>query len=177
MKYSEIYKKLKEQYTDEEIVDSMLIPEDLTAKEKQELSEEMKNIRLQKLREMTTEDQILSDIMRLRFDMENYIKKSHFSFDKTFGKYFEEYIRILRKNRKQIAEDLAIHYTKLSRILNDKEEPNIELTYRLDKHSGNLISATLWWRIMIKKQEFILLQDKETRKQEEDKVKNYLIAS
>jgi len=32
MKYEKIYKKLRKEYSDEEIVDSMLIPQDLTEK-------------------------------------------------------------------------------------------------------------------------------------------------
>lgn len=177
MKYDKIYQKLKKQYTNEEIADSMIIPADLNKKEKKELNQEMRQIRFKKLREMTEKDKILADIMRLRFEIENYLKKNNFSFDKTFGKYLEEYIRIIKKTRKEISEDLSIHYTKLSRIVNDKEEPNIELAYRLAKHSANLIKAELWWKLMIKKQEFILLKDTETRKKEEAKVKNYLIAS
>lgn len=176
MKYEEIYQRLKEKYTDEEIVESMLIPADLSDKEKKELAKEMKEIRMQKLRETTEEDRILSDVMRLRFQMESYVKKSGFSFEKTFGKFLEEYIRILKKTRREIANDLSIHYTKLSRIINDKEEPNVELTYRLEKHSGNLIKAKLWWKLMIKKQEFIISQDEETRKVEQGKVKNPLRA-
>jgi len=177
MKYEKIYQKLKKQYTDEEIVDAMLIPADLTKEETDTLSAEMKELRFQKLRETTEEDSILSDIMRLRFSIENYLSTGSFSFEKTFGKYLEEYIRILKKSRKEISDDLSVHYTKLSRIVNDKEEPNIELTYRLDKHSGNLIKAKLWWELIIKKQAFILLKDEETRKKEEAKVKNYLKAS
>ena len=176
MKYEEIYQKLREKYTDEEIADSMLIPADLSEEEKQALAEEMRAIRMQKLREMTEEDRILSDVMRLRFQIESYVKESGFSFQKTFGKYLEEYIRILNKQRRAIAEDLSIHYTKLSRIINDKEEPNVELAYRLEKHSGNLISAKLWWKLMIKKQEFIISEDKETRKEQQEKVKNALSA-
>jgi plasmid maintenance system antidote protein VapI len=176
MKYEEIYQKLREKYTDEEIADSMLIPEDLSEEEKQELAEEMKEIRMQKLREMSEEDRILSDVMRLRFQIESYVKESGFSFQKTFGKYLGEYIRILNKQRREIADDLSIHYTKLSRIINDKEEPNVELTYRLEKHSGHLISAKLWWKLMIKKQEFIISEDKETRKEQQGKVKNALSA-
>ena len=85
MKYEEIYQKLREKYTDEEIADSMLIPEDLSEEEKQELAEEMKEIRMQKLREMSEEDRILSDVMRLRFQIESYVKESGFSFQKTFA--------------------------------------------------------------------------------------------
>lgn len=171
MKYEKIYQKLKKQYTDEEIVDAMLIPADLTKGQAATLSAEMKDIRFKKLREMTEEDRLLSDIMKLRFNIENYLSTDGFSFEKTFGKYLEEYISILKKSRKEISEDLSIHYTKLSRIVNDKEEPNIELTYRLGKHSGNLIKAKLWWQLIIKKQAFILLKDNETRKKEEAKVK------
>jgi len=176
MKYEEIYQKLKQKYTDEEIADSMLIPADLTEKEREELATEMKEIRMQKLLDMTEEDRILSDVMRLRFQIESYLKQSGFSFEKTFGKFFEEYIRILKKTRRAIAEDLSIHYTKLSRIVNDREEPNVEIAYRLEKHSGHLIPAKLWWKLMIKKQEFIISRDEETRKKEQGKVKNALRA-
>ncbi len=176
MKYDKIYQKLRKKYTDEEITDSMMIPADLTEKEAKELAQKMKEIRLQKLRETTEEDQILSDVMRLRFQIEAYIKKESFSFQKTFGKYLEEYIRVIKKSRREIADDLAIHYTKLSRIVNDKEEPNIELSYRLEKHSGELIKAKLWWKLMIKKQEFIISKDEETRKVEQKKVKNSIRA-
>lgn len=176
MKYDKIYQELKKKYTKKEIVDSMLIPADLTKKEAKELSKEMKEIRMKKLRETSEEDQILSDVMRLRFQMEDYIKKQDFSFQKTFGKYLEEYIRITKKSRRDIAEDLSIHYTKLSRIINDKEEPNIEFSYRLEIHSANLIKAEIWWKLMIKKHEFIIAQDEETRKVEQKKVKNPLRA-
>lgn len=169
MKYEEIYQKLKKKYTDEEIAESMLIPADLTSEEEKQMAEEMKAIRLQRLREVTDQDQILADVMRLRFQMERYVNTGVFSFDKTFGKYLEEYIRIFNKSRKDIAEDLSIHYTKLSRVINDKEEPNIGMAYRLEKHSGYLINARLWWKLTIKKQEFIIAQDDTTRKEEQKK--------
>lgn len=38
----------------------------------------------------------------------------------------EKYARILKKTKKQLSEDLAIHYTRLSRIIYNKEEPNTE---------------------------------------------------
>ena len=176
MKYEEIYQKLKQKYTDEEIADAVLLPADLTEKEKQALGEEMKEIRLQQWHEMTEEDRILADVMRLRFQIEAYISKSEFSFQKTFGKYLAAYIRILNKPKRALAADLSIHYTKLSRIINDKEEPNVEFTYRLEKHSGYLIPAKLWWNLIIKKQEFVISQDEETRKAEQQKVKNALRA-
>ena len=176
MKYEEIYQKLKQKYTDEEIAESMLIPADLTPEEEKQMAEEMKAIRFQRLKEVSEKDRILADVMRLRFQMEHYVERDAFSFNKTFGKYLEEYVRILNRARKDFAKDLSIHYTKLSRIINDKEEPNIELAYRLEKHSGNLINAKLWWKLIIKKQEFIISQDEATREEEQKKVSNALRA-
>ena len=175
-KYEKIYQKLKQQYSDEEIVDAIFIPEDLSQDEKEELAAEMKEIRLKKLRETSENDRILADVMRLRFQIENYLEQETFSFEKTFGKFLEEYLRIIKKTRKEIANDLVLHYTKLSRIINDKEEPNIELCYRLEKHSGKLIKAKIWWKLMAKKQEFIITKDEETRKVEQEKVKNSIRA-
>jgi plasmid maintenance system antidote protein VapI len=172
MKYEKIYQELKKKYTDEEIAESMLIPADLTKEEKENAHTEMMEFRMKQLKETTQEDRILSDVMRLRFFIEDYLKEEHFSFEKTFGKYLEEYIRIIRKTRKEIATDLSIHYTKLSRIVNDKEEPNIELCYRLEKHSGNLIKTKTWWKLIVKKQAFVISEDKATRLTEQNKVKN-----
>ncbi|MEM1220910.1 MAG: hypothetical protein AAGH79_18460, partial [Bacteroidota bacterium] len=84
----------------------------------------------------------------------------------------EEYVTILRRTKKRLSEDLAVHYTRLSRIINDREEPNIELMYRLEKHSANLIPAVYWWKLVMKKQEFHLSQDNQTRMVEAAKVKN-----
>ena len=175
-KYSKIYRQLKKRYTDEEIVDSMLIPEDLTESEKETLATEMKEIRLKSLRETTEEQQIVADVMRLRFQMENYIKKEPFSFEKTFGKYLKEYIRIIKKTRREIAGDLSVYYTKLSRIINDKDDPNIEFIYRLEKHTDKLISASNWWKLIVKKQGHFIAKDHATRKIEYLKVKNQIRA-
>jgi len=172
MKYEKIFKELRKKYTLEEIADSMLIPADLTAEEQVQVNAEIRAYRMKLLAEMTDEDRILSDVMRLRFQMEAYLKEAGFSTEKTFGKFLAEYVRILNRSRKEMAANLPLHYTKLSRIINDKEEPNIELCYRLEKHSSELIKAELWWKLIIKKQAFILRQDKKTKKAEQKKVKN-----
>ena len=171
-KYEKIYKELRKKYKDEEIAESMLIPADLTEEEKRKADEEIKAFRFKLLRERTEEQRIFSDLMRFRFQIEDYINEGVYSEDKSFGKHLEEYIRILKRTKKQLSEDLDIHYTRLSRIINNREDPNTELMYRLEKHSGNLISALIWWKLTVKKQEFNLKQDKETRQREASKVKN-----
>ena len=171
-KYEKIYKKLRKTYSDEEIADSMLIPADLTESEKEKANEEIRTLRFKLLREQTEEQRIYSDLMRFKFLLEDYIKSEDYTEEKNFGKQLEEYTRILKRTKKKLSEDLGIHYTRLSRIINDREEPNIELTFRLEKHSGGLISALHWWKLITKKQEYYIKIDKQTRKKEGAKVKN-----
>lgn len=171
-KYEKIYKQLRKKYTDEEIADSMLIPEDLTEEERRDADKELKRLRLKMLREQTEEERIFSELMRLRILMEDYVQNEPYTEEKSFGKYLEEYARILKVTKKKLSEDLAIHYTRLSRIINGHEEPNIELIYRLEKHCGGVITALKWWRLVIKKQEYEIREDEETRKKEGAKVKN-----
>ena len=104
--------------------------------------------------------------------MEDYFEKNIFDSDKTFGKHLEEYIRILKMTKKNLSEDLSINYTRFSRLINDKEEPNSTVFYRLERHSDNLIPASYWWKLLIRKQEFDLKQNDKLRKKEAKKVKN-----
>ena len=41
---------------------------------------------------------------------------------------------------------------------------------------GHLISAELWWKLITKKQAFVIARDEETRRVEQEKVKNALRA-
>ena len=174
MTYEEIYKKLRKEYTDAEIAEGYLIPPDLTEEEEKKIQEEIRELRFKQLRERTEEQRIYSEIMRLRIQMEDYYKLGEYTMEQGFAEFLADYIHIIKKKQKDFAEDISIHHTRLSRILNNREEPNIELAYRLEKHSGNLISALLWWRIAMRKQEYLLRRDEKTRLAEAAKVKNAL---
>lgn len=171
-KYEKIYQKLRKTLTDEEIADSMLIPADLTVEEKKKADAELRAFRFKLLNEMTEEQRIYSDLLRLRYQIESYLEEGYFDESKSFGKQLSEYVRILNRTKKKVSEDLNVHYTRFSRILNDREDPNVEFVYRLEKHSGELIPALIWWKLITKKQEFEIKQDKKTRKKEASKVKN-----
>ena len=172
MSYDKIYQKLREKYTDEEIAESMMIPADLSEEEAKQAAEELKRIRFERLSSMSEEQRIFSDLMRLRIQMEDYVEKEEYQIKKSFGSYLEEYIRIVKRTKKSFSEEIKIHNTRLSRLLKNKEEPNIELSYRLEKHSGELISALLWWKLLIKKQEYEIKTDTKRRENEQNKVKN-----
>ncbi len=77
--YEKIYQELRKQYTDEEIEESMMIPQDLTKEEQQKADEELRVFRFKLLRERTEEQRIFSDIMRFRFQLEEYVKNQIFT--------------------------------------------------------------------------------------------------
>lgn len=170
-RYEKIYQKLKEQYTDEEIADSMLIPADLSDEEKEEGNKELRAFRLKLLSDMTEEQRLYSDLLRFRYLLEEYIENRDYDENMDFGVQLEEYIRILKRTKKRMSEDIDVHYTRLSRVINNRETPNIEFIYRLEEHSGGLVPALVWWRLLIKKQEFEISKDDVTRKIAAAKVK------
>ena len=166
--------ELREKYSDEEIAEYMLIPQQMTKEEKKESDEVLRAFRFNLLREKNIEQRIFSDLMRLRFQIEDYLKQKDFSEEKTFGKFLTEYVRIIDRTKKRFSEELKIHYSRLSRVINDKEEPNIELIYRLEKHSSNLVPAILWWKLVSKKQEYLIQKNKTLRSEEAAKVESVI---
>ncbi|MEO0683830.1 MAG: hypothetical protein AAFY76_01950 [Cyanobacteria bacterium J06649_11] len=169
--YDKIYQKLREQYTDEEIADSMLIPADLSEEEKEKGANELRAFRLKVLSEMTEDQRLYSDLLRFRYLLEDYIENRDYDENMNFGVQLEEYVRILKRTKKKMSEEIDVHYTRLSRIINNRETPNIEFIYRLEEHSGGLVPALTWWKLLVKKQEFEISRDKTTRKIEAAKVK------
>lgn len=172
MKYEHYYEEMRKRLTDEEIAESVLIPADLSEAEQKEAEEAFRKIRFERLGQMTEDQKIYADLLQLRFQLEDYVLSRDFDAEKSFAHYLTRYIHIFHKTKKQFAADLAVHVSRLSRLLREKETPNIELMYRLESHSGELIPALLWWKLLSKKQEFEILTNQEQRKLERARVKN-----
>lgn len=173
-KYEKIYQHLREEFSDEEIAAGYVFPDDLDQKEKEEIEEEFKELRLKSLRERTEEQRLLSALMRMKLLMSDYFERSDFEAEFSFSKQLEQYIRILGRSHKAFAAEIDLHPTKLSRLLNDRENPNVELVYRLEIHCGNMIPAIYWWKLYAKRIEADVRTDHEKRKIESEKVRNQL---
>lgn len=173
-KYEKIYQQLQEEFSDEEIATGYVFPEDLDQKEKEEIEGEFKKLRLKALRERTEEQRLLSELMRMKLLMRDYFERSSFEEEFSFSKQLEQYIKVLGRNQKEFAEEIDLHPTKLSRLLNDRENPNVELAYRLETHCGNIIPAIYWWKLYAKRIEEDVRTDNERRKIESGKVRNQL---
>jgi len=172
--YEETYKKLRETYSDAEIAEGFMIPETVTDQEAQIDAEAFRKMRFEMLSKRTDEQRMLSEVTRLRIKINEYLKEGIFLESQSFGKILDEYIRILNRSKKAFAEEIDLHYTKLSRIINGKEAPSISLIYRLEQHTSELIPAICWWKLLVKQQEQAIQADKEQRKIEQKRVKNQL---
>ena len=160
--------------TDEEIAESYVLRSTLTEEEKAQADAEFKKLRLKKLKSMSDEQVLQSELMRMKLLMKDYFKQNIFLPGFSFANQLKQYIGLLNISHTQFAADVNIHKTKLSRIINSKENPNIELMYRLEIHSGAMIPATYWYRLFSRQIEEEIKTDQESRAIESEKVKNEL---
>ena len=175
MKKSEkIYKELSEKYTDEEIAESFVFNEDLNPEEQRKVEEEFRRIRMERLKNMSESDILTANLIKIKLRIKDYFKRSKFEEKFSFSNQLKEYIKITKRSNKEIAENLNIHQTKLSRVINGKENPNVELMYRLEEHSGGELPAFYWWRLYSKELEHKIRTDLEKKLEEAKKVKGSL---
>lgn len=175
--YEEVYQKLKEKYTDAEIAEGFMIPASMTDEEKKISDEAFRKIRFELLNKRTEKQRVVSEVIRLRIKIRKYLAEEIYIEDFNFGAILSEYISLIGRTKKEFSEDIDVHYSRLSRILNDKEDPNLSLIYRLEQHADELIPAVSWWKLMIRKQEFLITSDQAQRDVEKQHVKNILKAS
>ncbi len=172
MTNEERYKKLRQQYTDEEIAESFFIPADLTENERKAADEEMWAFRKKRLQSRTKEQKIYADLLQICYQMKEYVESTLFDEEQSVAVYLREYLRVTGKNQKQLSEDLSIHKTRLSRILHKRERLTLALAYRLEEHSGNLIPAIYWWKLVQKEIEADILNNPDAKLKEAKLVKN-----
>jgi len=174
-KSEKIYKRLSKHLSDEEIVDGYVFNDDSTSPEEQEaIDKEFRELRMKRLSEMTDSEQLFGKLMKIKYRMQDYFESS--SFDKTFSfsQQLRQYSKIIKRTNKEFAKDLNLHHTKLSRILNNKENPSVELMYRLEEHSNGELPAHYWWRLYSREFESKIVTDLKKRAEESNKVTNRL---
>lgn len=168
------YKKLSEEFTVEEIAEGYMIPALLSAEEKEASEAEIRKIRFERLNSRTELQRLLAETTRLSIKINHYLKGEVFLQDFSFGSILNQYISILQKSKKDFAKDLDVHHTRLSRIINDREDPNIGIMYRLEKHSAGIIPALYWWKLYARKREDEIQTNQLARAIESEKVRNNL---
>lgn len=62
----------------------------------------------------------------------------------------------------------------LSQLISDRREPSESIIIRLELHSNRSIPAAYWYRVVEKRREYLLVNNRQLRKQEEKHVKHRL---
>lgn len=168
------YKSMKKKLTNEEIVESFVFRNDLSEEEEEKAKEEFLRLRFKSLKEMSDQQILHSELIRMKLLMKDYFKQNTYDEEYSFSEQLKKYIELLKMVQSEFAKDIDIHKTKLSRLLNNRESPNVELMYRLEIHSGKLIPANYWYKLHSKKLEHEIKSNKDTRSQEYKRVKNKL---
>lgn len=167
-------KKLVAELSPEELVDSFVFPVRLNKKQKLEAAEQLAEARKKSQSEMTDEDKLVLGLLRLKFQIETYIKSEKYDNKLSFGHFLREYVSLLQIKRKLFAEEISIDETLLSQLINQKREPPEYLMVRLEIHSNNAIPADYWYRVMEKRREHDIKTNKELRRKEKKFVQNKL---
>lgn len=169
-----LYQELKEQYSDEEIAESLVFSSELPDTEQREVHAEFLQLRLASRANMSEEAKIRSNLFTLKLAIQDYFRTKKFDPQYSFAEQFKRYISITKRSNGEVAKNLGVHKTRLSRIVNGKENPNTELMYRLDKHSGGEIPAYYWWRLYARELEYMIRTDHTKKAEEASKVMNPL---
>jgi hypothetical protein len=161
-------KKRLKGITPEEIADGIMIPAKRTAKQKSEADRLLAEHRAKRRAEMTVEEELHFQLLKLKFQLEDYINESPYNPEFTFGYFLEQYLRLSNRKKKDFANDIQIHETLLSSLLKNRREPNESIMIRLELHSNNAIPAIDWFRLIEKGKEHQIstnkaLRDKESR--------------
>ncbi len=166
--------KIVDKYTPKELADSFVFRTKLTTKEKKESDMQLIEMRKKIRKEVTPKQLLLSRIMQLKFQIEDYLNNASYDINRSFGFFLREYLKSLNKKNKDFASDLDINETELSQILNKHRTPSQKLMIRLEIHSNKTIPAIIWYRLLEKEKEHEILTNTATRKNESKHVKNRL---
>ncbi|MEL6671069.1 MAG: hypothetical protein AAFR61_02725 [Bacteroidota bacterium] len=168
------YDKLKKTLSDQEIAQSYVLRGTMTEEEKQAAEAEFKKLRLEKLKSMSDEQVLQGELVRMKLLIRDYLQQNTFLPAFSFASQLKQYIDLLKVPHGQFAQDIAIHKTKLSRLIHAKEAPNVDFMYRLEIHSGAMIPASFWYRLYAKQIEEEIKTNQEKRALASEKVKNEL---
>jgi plasmid maintenance system antidote protein VapI len=166
--------KLKEKYTSKELSDAFVFRTKLSAKEKKESDAYLHEVRKKERGKMTAGQLLLSRLLQLKYQMEDYLTQDTYDMTHSFGFYLREYVNSLNKKNKEFARDIDIEETELSQILNNHRKPSEKIIIRLEIHSGKTIPAITWYRLLEKEREHEILTNTIIRKNEGKHVKNRL---
>lgn len=146
----------------------------LNDNEKAKADKELRTLRLNRLKNITEPQKIYADLISLKYSILDYLEIGLFSKEYLFSEFLKKYVSITNTTRRKLAENLGVHETKFSKVINNKENPGLGLLYRIEEHSNSLFSASLLWQLVAKKMMVEIDSNMDEKKKQSKMVKNKL---
>ncbi|MFN8299286.1 MAG: hypothetical protein U0T75_09285 [Chitinophagales bacterium] len=154
-----------------EIAEAHIIPATINAKEKGKADKAFSNFLRTRRTSMSAADKLYSQLLQIKYQMEDYVNSGEYNEANTFGYYLNEYIHALHMGKTDFSKEISLDNTKLSRLLHGRDEPNETVYVRLEIHSKKIIPAVTWCRVHQKFRVLNLLRDKQLHSEEKKHVK------
>lgn len=160
---TKIYQKLKEKFTLEELADAVMVSEELSEEEERKERKAFAKLRLERKANMSDKERLLSSLLSMKYQMKSYIESREYDKEKCFGCFLKSYIKITGRTQKKIAQEIGVSVARIRKILKGKEVIGEAIAYRLERHSGEIIPAIFWWKLMQKEVEQAILTGEDKR--------------
>ncbi len=168
------YKEIEKKHSPEEIAESLVFPGPKDLDKREEMLSAFREIRKQQKENQSEQSKLISQLLQLKFLIEDYLKADYFNKSFYFGYFLKEYITRLEKKNKQFAQEIDVDPTELSQIINQHRKPTEKIIYRLEIHSNRNFPAIMWFKILEKERAYELLHDKSIVNNEKSHVKQPL---
>lgn len=170
-KRAETYSRLKAKYTQEDLADAVMLPEIGSIEEEAEARAEFVKLRMARKETLSENEQLLSKLLAIKYQIKAYLNQNEFKPKGNFGVFLKTYLKATGRSQKRFAEEIGLHPSRLNRIIKGKERIGKAIAYRLENHSGEIIPAIFWWKLMQKEIEQEILTEKKEREIEKQYVK------
>jgi plasmid maintenance system antidote protein VapI len=171
------YKEIEKQYSPEEIAESLVFPGTKDPKEREARLEEFRKYRKKISDKQSEKSKLISQLLQLKFLIEDYLKGDTFNKEYHFGYFLKEYITRIEKKNNQFADEIDVKPTELSQVINKRRKPTEKLIFRLDIHSNKNFPALMWFKLLEKERAYELKHNKGIIDSEKKYVKEKLAFS
>lgn len=142
--------------------------------DKSKADKKLKIHRLESLKRISENQKVYADLISLKYNILDYLEIGIFSKNYLFSEFLKKYVSITNTTRRKLADNLGVHETKFSKIINNKENPGLGFLYRVEEHSNGLFPASLLWQLIAKKMLIEIDSNKVEKKKQSRVVKNKL---
>lgn len=146
----------------------------LSGSEKAKADNELRIHRLERLKSISENQKVYADLISLKYSILDYLEIGIFSKNYLFSEFLKKYVSITNTTRRKLADNLGVHETKFSKIINNKENPGLGFLYRVEEHSNGLFPASLLWQLIAKKMLIEIDSNTVEKKKQSRVVKNKL---